>query len=191
MDPLASAAIRTVGAAAKAALGHYRPVGVARVGSAEDRAQSYRRLLDAVAYVVDTQILYFYRRRDAEAARGVWSWRRRAQFAALREDAWRTYTQAQHEVHAALLGVRLCAPVQVLDRAEALIDAVPRVYHLGTDKTLPESDYLAAHDSCNQAKCDYLEAARQDLSYNPRPWHLLRRYRERNHHRLAARLESG
>lgn len=78
---------------------------VARVGSAEDRAQSYRRFLDAIAHVMDTQIIYFYRRREAEAVEGRRHRRLHARLVDLREDALGNYNQAQHEVHAALLGI--------------------------------------------------------------------------------------
>lgn len=171
----------------KAALNRYRPVGVARVGSAEDRAQSYRRFLDAIAHVIDTQILYFYRRRDAEAAQ---SRRRRlhARLVELRDEAWRNHTQAQHEVHAALLGIRLCAPAPVLASAEDLVDAVPRFYPRDTWNTLPEDDFLTAHDQCSEVKSTFLDAARRDLAYNPRFWQLLRKYRERKYREQAGRL---
>ncbi|MGW3926483.1 hypothetical protein ACWECC_00055 [Streptomyces microflavus] len=187
MEPLAPAAIRAAGAVTKAALNRYRPVGVARVGSAEDRAQSYRRFLDAIAHVIDTQILYFYRRRDAEAPLGRRQRRLRAQLVELRDEAWRNYTQAQHEVHAALLGIRLCAPIPVLATAENLIEALPRFYQPGTHVTLAEENFLSTHDECAEVKASFLEAARHDLAYNPRFWQLLRKWRERKYREQAAR----
>ncbi|MFB7634658.1 hypothetical protein ACFC0M_27425 [Streptomyces sp. NPDC056149] len=186
MEPLAPAAVRAAGVVTKAALSRYRPAGVARVGSAEDRAQSYRRFLDAIAHVIDTQILYFYRRRDAEAVQGRRRRRLHARLVELRDEAWRNYTQAQHEVHAALLGIRLCAPTSVLAAAENLVRAVPRYYQPGTSVTLGEDDFLTAHDECAEVKAAFLEAARHDLAYNPRPWQLLRKWRERKYREQAA-----
>lgn len=186
MEPLVPTAVRAASTVTRAALSRYRPAGVARVGSAEDRAQSYRRFLDAVAHVLDTQILYFYRRRDVEAARGR-LWRRTPlRLVELRDEAWRNYGLAQHEVHAALLGMRLCAPVPVLAAAEDLVAAVPRFYQTGTRVTLTEEEFLAAHDDCTEAKAAYLEAARHDLAYNPRFWQLLRKWRERKHREQMA-----
>lgn len=105
MEPLTPAAVRAASVVTKAAISHYRPAGVPRVGSAEDRAQSYRRFRDAIAHVIDTQIVYFYRRRDAEAVEGRRHRRSHARLVDLREDALGNYNQAQHEVHAALLGI--------------------------------------------------------------------------------------
>lgn len=188
MEPLTPAAVRAASVVTKAALSRYRPVGVARVGSAEDRAQSYRRFLDTIAHVIDTQVLYFYRRLDADAVQQGWLQRRlQARRVELRDEAWRNYTQAQHEVHAALLGIRLCAPAPVLASAENLVEAVPRFYQPGTRVTLPEDDFLTAHDECAEAKAAFLEAARHDLAYNPRPWQLLRKRRERKYREQAAR----
>ncbi|MBT2404577.1 MULTISPECIES: hypothetical protein [unclassified Streptomyces] len=125
MDPLTPAVVRAAGTITGAALGRYRPVGVIRVGSAEDRAQSYRRFLDAVVYAADAQILYYYRRRDAAAISAIRRPRLRSRRNHLREQAWRHYTQAQIEVHAALLGVRLSAPTPVLAAAEHLVASIP------------------------------------------------------------------
>ncbi|MGP3691119.1 hypothetical protein ACTVZO_41710 [Streptomyces sp. IBSNAI002] len=186
MDPLAPAVVRAAGTIAGAALGRYRPVGVVRVGSAEDRAQSYRRFLDAVVHASDAQILYYYRRRDAEAVRGIRP-RLRLRRIHLREVAWRQYTQAQIEVHAALLGIRLCAPAPVLTAAEDLVASIPRFYRPGTRHTLPEQEYLTAHDQCTAAQAVFLEAARRDLDYHPRPWQLLRKRRERKYREQASR----
>lgn len=185
MDPLAPAAVRAAGTITGAFLGRYRPVGVARIGSAEDRAQSYRRFLDAVVQASDAQILYYYRRRDAKAVRGIRFPLLRSRRNHIREAAWRQYTQAQIEVHAALLGVRLCAPSPVLATAEELVDSIPRIYHTGTHHTVPEQEYLAAHDQRTTAQGTFLEAARRDLDYHPRPWQLLRKRREHKYREQA------
>ncbi|MFE0777997.1 hypothetical protein [Streptomyces sp. NPDC058861] len=186
MDPLTPAVVRAAGTITGAALGRYRPVGVVRVGSAEDRAQSYRRFLDAVVHATDAQILYYYRRRDAAAISAIRRPRLRSRRNHLREQAWGQYTQAQIEVHAALLGVRLCAPTPVLATAEHLVASIPRFYRPGTRHTLPEAEYLAAHDECTTAQHVFLEAARRDLDYHPRPWQLLRKRRERKYREQAA-----
>ncbi|MGC9501818.1 DUF4240 domain-containing protein [Streptomyces sp. WG7] len=62
---------------------------------------------------------------DAEAAQDRRLRRLHARLVELRDEAWRNYTQAQHEVHAALLGIRLCAPITVLIAVENLVGAVP------------------------------------------------------------------
>ncbi|MEV7695296.1 hypothetical protein AB0O62_02030 [Streptomyces sp. NPDC086779] len=156
------------------------------MGSPEDRAHSYRRFLDAHAHTMNAQILYYYCRRDVEAACGIGQRRARARLIELRDQAWGYYTQTQHEGHAALLGMRLCAPLPVLVAAEELSTALPRFYDPDTRKTLPVDDYQDALDQCTAAKWKFLDAARHDLSYNPRPWQLLRKWRERKHREAAA-----
>lgn len=182
MDPVVPAAVRATGSVTAAALGRYRPVGVARIGSPEDRAQAYRRLLDALAHVTNTQIIYFYTARDFryEQRRRVV---RRAYFYAAHRAAWHRYSDAQHEVHAAMLGVRLCAPAPVLAAAEAAVDGIPRPYDRKTFAPLDPEEFLTTHDHALDLRVAFLEEARRDLAYNPKPWQFLRKRRERKHRR--------
>jgi hypothetical protein len=66
----------------------------------------------------------------------------------------------------------------VLASAEELVESIPRFYRTGTRRTVPEDEYLAAHDLCTAAQGVFLEATRHDLAYNPRFWQLLRKRRE-------------
>ncbi|MEV8601118.1 hypothetical protein AB0465_14705 [Streptomyces griseoviridis] len=187
MEPLTPGAVRAASVVTKAAISRYRPAGVARVGSAEDRAQSYRRFLDAIAHVIDTQVVYFYRRRDAEAVEGRRHRRLHARPVDLREDTLGNYNQAQREVRAALLGIRLCAPAPVLAAAEDLVATIPRFYARDTKATLSVDDFATEHDQCAETKSAFLDAARRDLAYNPRPWQLIRKYKERKYREQATR----
>ncbi|MEU0942357.1 hypothetical protein ABZ379_06105 [Streptomyces canus] len=97
------------------------------------------------------------------------------------------YNQAQHEVRAALLGIRLCAPAPVLAAAEGLVAAIPRLYARDTKATLPVDDFATEHDQCAETKGAFLDVARRDMAYNPRPWQLIRKYKERKYREQAPR----
>lgn len=185
MEPgVVPATVRATGAIASAALGRYRPAGVARIGSPEDRAQAYRRFLNAIAYVGDTQVSYFYAFGERESASRA-SLLRRPYLLAVERLAWRRYCEAQYEVHGALLGVRLCASAPVLAAAEEAVKAIPRPWNLETRELLPEEEYLKSHDRAGAARTKFLEEARHDLAYNPKPWQFLRKRRERKHRKAS------
>ncbi|MGW4675917.1 hypothetical protein [Streptomyces sp. NPDC004324] len=185
MDPLTSAALRASGTITKAVLGRYRPVGVARVGSAEDRAHTYHRFLDGIAHAVDAQVLYFYRLH--ELVNSDEATNRQVEY---RDEAWRRYAEARSDLHAALLGMRLCAPTPVLSAAETLMHSIPNSYDRDTDNLIPEEEFVDAHNRCGVAKAAFLEVARRDLAYDPRPWQLLRKRREREHRKRSEQISS-
>jgi len=94
MAPVTGAAgLRATGSVSGALIGRYRPQhGVVRTGSAEDRAQAYRRFLDAIAQLTVAWTVHFYLSDKDEG------------------DRW---AAANVEYHGALLGIRMCAPAYV------------------------------------------------------------------------------
>ncbi|MET9122075.1 hypothetical protein [Streptomyces sp. NPDC004528] len=107
-----------------------------------------------------------------------------------RDEAWRRYAEARSDLHAALLGMRLCAPAPVLSAAETLMHPIPNSYDRDTDNLIPEEEFVDAHHRCGVAKAAFLEAARRDLAYDPRPWQLLRKRREREHRKRSEQISS-
>ncbi|MCX5097589.1 hypothetical protein OOK36_55125 [Streptomyces sp. NBC_00365] len=141
--------------------------------------------MDGIAHAVDAQVLYFYRLHEL-----VNSDEATNRLVEHRDEAWRRYAEARSDLHAALLGMRLCAPAPVLSAAEDLMDSIPRSHDRDTDDLVPEEDFVDAHNRCGVAKAAFLEAARRDLAYDPRPWQLLRKRRERKHREQSELISS-
>lgn len=184
MDPIAPAAVRASGSVTSALLGRNRSVGIARIGSAEDRAQAYHRFMEAAQRCTFTMFEYPMRRREATRA------------SPLRQPLWRLYRhwsaegartrmmQAQVELHAAFMGIHLCAPAPVREAAQKVMDGLPRF----EDRL---DDYISVFADHTEAQVEFLDAARHDLAYNPKPWQLLRKLRERRHQKEVERRYAG
>ncbi|MGW6405460.1 hypothetical protein [Streptomyces sp. NPDC055134] len=170
MEPstLGLTAVRSIGKIGSAALSRYKPVGVARIGSAEDRAQAYKRLLDAL---VHHQLAGQY-----------------AQVAATRDgndpmfvDSVNHVIATAAELLSALAGVQLCAPEYVIDAAQEAVDAAQ----------YPEGSDLAAY---KRSQVAFLDAARYDLEYSPKRWQVwtrrkAQRYATATRERLMQRTQ--
>ncbi|MFJ3086750.1 hypothetical protein [Streptomyces sp. NPDC086838] len=168
---VAAAGIKATGSVTSALIGRYRPTGVARLGSKEDRAEAYRRLLDAST----RSFAYCY------------------QFSHMRREAGRAATklllgqmpqmwEVTSELMGALHGVRLCGTVPVIATAEALITAT-------SDLELNEKDaarFQQQAEAVSVAQRAFLDACRKDLSYATKQWQLVRRYQERRYLRQQA-----
>lgn len=165
MDPTtgSAAGVRALSSIASAALNRYRPVGVARCGSPEDRAQAYRRLLDSVA---DLEITRSYWKAIGEHG-GISA-------SSLFSDASARVAAASSEALAAVRNVQLCAPAYVIAAAE---DAV-------------EAARTSDSDACNKAQARFLESARHDLDYNPKRWNLLARRKEKKFQKMQAQKQT-
>ncbi|MYU52089.1 MULTISPECIES: hypothetical protein [Streptomyces] len=174
MDPIAPAAVRASGSIASAIFGRNRSVGVARIGSAEDRAQAYHRFMEAAQLCTSTMFEYFMRRREATHP------------SPLRQPLWRIYRhwcaeqartrmfQAYAELQAAFMGIHLCAPPLVREAAQNVMDVLPRF------EERPD-DYMSVFADHAMGQTEFLLAARHDLAYNPKPWQFLRKRRERQY----------
>jgi hypothetical protein len=157
----------------------YRPIGVPRIGSAEDRVQAYRRYLDAVAqriasglYLGGLQRAYEEETNPDRAA----ILERRLDELGLRG----RYLESQTEIRAALMGMRLCAPPLVLDAADALLSAI------GFPNDHDESD-TKYFNALGNHEARFLDVACADLAYGPRWWQFLRKRRERQQRAVAQR----
>ncbi|MFI6150918.1 hypothetical protein [Streptomyces sp. NPDC051109] len=161
-----SAGIRAAGQVTASLMGRYRPQGVPRVGSAEERGQAYRRFLDAVARVGSAANWLNGQRtgpQDTVAEHTV-------------EEAIRRLTDAGDELLGAMSGIRLCAPAFVLEKAEALTRALP---NFGLDR----AEFQTAQKEFLAAQSAFLDVARHDLGYNPKwysvgAWWTARTYRK-------------
>ncbi|MEU8742979.1 hypothetical protein AB0C39_04950 [Streptomyces parvulus] len=157
MEPSSTVGVavaRSIGKIGSAALSRYKPVGVARVGSPEDRAQAYKRLLDAL---VHHQMAGQYA--NITAPRGVTD--------PLFVDAVNHLMTAGSELLAALAGVQLCAPGYVINTAQKAVDAAQS----------KEGD--EGIKRYRMAQVAFLEAARYDLEYNAKRWQLWKKRKAR------------
>ncbi|MFJ2922859.1 hypothetical protein [Streptomyces sp. NPDC087307] len=172
MTTLSSAALRSASTVAASALNRYRPVGVARIGSAEDRAQAYRRFLEA-AYHVDWNLTWFRELMPIREANGGDS-----------RDLIYRLLDAQAEMNCAMAGVRLCGSVYVIAAAEAVVKALP--------DPKDDDDVFEARSAefLGRATYTFLNAARRDLAYTPRWWQLLRKRKERKFREAQAGIVS-
>ncbi|MGW6910267.1 hypothetical protein [Streptomyces sp. NPDC054940] len=161
MDPgVSPSLIRAAGNVAGAAINRYRPVGVVRTGSSEDRAQAYRRFLDATTHV-GLNAAWFHGM-NHEGGKSAETYLL---------DLLPRLTQSGNELACALHGIRLCAPDYVIEAAEAAGEAVP---HLALRK--PEFD--EANNAFVAAQAAFLEAARHDLDYEPKWYSVMAKRRE-------------
>ncbi|MDX2709224.1 hypothetical protein PV350_41250 [Streptomyces sp. PA03-6a] len=163
MDPtLGPAAVRAAGNVASSFVNRYRPVGVVRVGSAEDRAAAYRRFLDGASQVSLQSSWYNKMHHDGGPAAD----------ALLVELVPRIVASAT-ELHCAHAGLLLCAPAYVIEAAEIVMRESPQIY-AGKDK------FKAAEEKFEAAIRDFLEVARHDLSYNPKSWQFWAKWKEKS-----------
>jgi len=162
---MVAAGVKSAGSIASAAIGRYRPAGVPRTGSSEDRAAAYQQLMDAIVHTHST--IYLFRHLQSELGE------RRAErvLTPHLSRAW----DASDALLCGLSAVRLRGTAEVIATAEAVVTAV-------SDLNLNEADDEAfgkRFDVVVAAQNAFLEAARTDLGYDARPWQLLRKRRER------------
>ncbi|MFJ8957312.1 hypothetical protein ACIRO1_45205 [Streptomyces sp. NPDC102381] len=161
---LAAAGIKATGSVTAALIGRYRPTGVPRLGSKEDRAEAYRRLLDASTRSFNYAFQFSHLQREAGRA---------AHKLLLGQlpQGW----EVSGELIGALHGVRLCGTVPVIAAAEALVTATGEL-------ELNEKDgsrFQQQAEAVVAAQGAFLDACREDLAYATKPWQLVRRYKER------------
>ncbi|MBY8868719.1 hypothetical protein [Streptomyces sennicomposti] len=162
---VAAAGIKATGSATSALIGHYRPTGVPRLGSKEDRAQAYRRLLDASTRSFGYAYQFAHLRREASG--------RAADKVLLGQlpQLW----EITSDLMGALHGVRLCGTVPVIAAAEDLVAAT-------SDLELNEKNgerFQQQAEAVVTAQGVFLDACREDLAYATKRWQLVRRYKER------------
>ena len=160
---MAAAGIKATGSVASALIGRYRPTGVPRLGSNEDRAEAYRRLLDASARSFGYAYQFAHLRREAgRAANKV--------LLGQLPQAW----ELSSELIGALQGVRLCGSVHVIAAAETLVAATGNLdlNEKNVDRSQQAEAVVAARDA-------FLDVCREDLAYSARWWQVRRRIKER------------
>ncbi|MEU1216619.1 hypothetical protein ABZ424_30310 [Streptomyces sp. NPDC005790] len=165
-----AAGLKAAGSITAALIGRYRPTGIPRLGSKEDRALAYRRLLDASTRSFNYAYQFSCLQREAGRA---------AHKLLLGQlpQAW----EVAGELIGALHGVRLCGTVPVIAAAEDLVATA-------SDLDLNEKDgarFQRLTEAFVAAQGVFLDACREDLAYSARRWQLIRRYRE--HRFLRAR----
>ncbi|WP_107450264.1 hypothetical protein [Streptomyces silvensis] len=160
----AAAGIKATGSVTAALIGRYRPAGVPRLNSKEDRVQAYRRLLDASTRSSNYAFQFAHMRREAGRAAD-------PLLLAQLPQLW----EVSSELISALNGVRLCGTLAVIAAAEDLVEATGAVEPNETNRERFEQQVAAAV----AAQATFLDSCRQDLSYATRRWQLLRRYQER------------
>ncbi|WP_309030399.1 hypothetical protein [Streptomyces alfalfae] len=168
---VAAAGIKATGSVSAALIGRYRPTGIPRLGSKEDRAQAYRRMLDASTRCFSFAYQFAHLQREVG---------RPAHKLLLGQipQVW----EVSGEVIAALHGVRLCGTVAVVATAEDLVTAT-------IDLDLNERSgarFQQQADKVVAAQGAFLDACREDLSYAARWWKPVRWYKERRFLRQQA-----
>ncbi|MER7662651.1 hypothetical protein [Streptomyces sp. NPDC096193] len=168
---VAAAGIKATGSVTAALIGRYRPAGVPRLGSKEDRAEAYRRLLDALTRSFNYAFQFSHLQREVGRA---------AHKLLLSQlpQAW----EVSGELIGALHGVRLCGTLPVIAAAEDLVAAT-------SDLELNEKDSARFQQQCAAvvtAQGAFLDVCREDLAYATKRWQLLRRYNERRFLRQQA-----
>jgi hypothetical protein len=180
---VAAAGARTAGAVAGAAIGRYRPAGVPRTGSSEDRAAAYQRLLDAATATQNTLYQFWYIPKDAgeKAAesygallRTLMQTRGRLQGYATLQPHTAMMLNAGADILSALGAVRLRGTLTVIAAAENLVRAIGDI----DINTSDDDAFHTAFAATVTAYDAFLTAARTDLGYDTKPYQLLRRYRE-------------
>ncbi|MGP3991781.1 hypothetical protein [Streptomyces sp. 3N207] len=138
-----------------------------RLGSNEDRAGAYRRLLDASARSFGYAYQFTHVRCEAgQAANKV--------LLDQLPQAW--------ELTGALQSVRLCGSVQVIAAAETLVAATGDL-----DLNAKSADrFQQQADAVVAARDAFLDVCREDLAYTARWWQIRRRIKERRFLRKQA-----
>lgn len=187
---LAAAGIKSAGSVTSAAIGRYRPAGVPRTGSTEDRAAAYERLLNAATAAQST--LYLFRRipkdtSDQRAEEAPLLLRALARQMGKRDGAdalvphLGRILDSGHELIAALGAVRLRGTIAVIAAAENLVNAVSDV-----ETSASDDDFDTAFRATVTTYNAFLDAARADLGYDTKPYQVLRRRREKKFLRRQA-----
>ncbi|MGW7276542.1 hypothetical protein ACWGH5_39365 [Streptomyces sp. NPDC054864] len=161
---VAAAGIKATGSVASALIGRYRPTGVPRLGSNEDRAQAYRRLLDASARSFGYAYQFSHLRREAgRAANKI--------LLSQLPQVW----ELSSELISALQDVRLCGSVHVIAAAENLVTATSNL-----DLNEKTADcFQQQAEAVVAARDSFLDVCREDLAYTASWWQVLRRRKER------------
>lgn len=162
---IAAASVKSAGSITSAIIGRYRPAGVPRTGSTEDRAAAYQRLLDAVTTAHST----VYQFRHVQQTVG-----ERKSEAALLPHIGRLFDSGA-ELLAALGAVRLRGTITVIAAAETLVSEVSDLDMNDKDDEHFGAQFRTVVDAQNA----FLNAARADLGYDTRWYQVQRRRRER------------
>ncbi|MGO4747054.1 hypothetical protein AB4212_00140 [Streptomyces sp. 2MCAF27] len=162
---VAAAGIKATGNVTSALIGRYRPTGTPRLGSREDRAQAYRRLMDASTRAFGYAYQFAHLRREAKRA---------ADKVLLGQvpQLW----EISSDLISALHGVRLCGSVPVIAAAETLVEAT-------SDLDLNEKNaarFQRKAEAVVTAQEAFLDVCREDLAYTVRWYQVLRRRKERH-----------
>jgi hypothetical protein len=160
----AAAGVKAAGNMVSAAIGRYHPAGVPRTGSREDRATAYRRLLDASTRAFAYTYMNNHMKREA-------GWAAYGYLKGQMPLGW----EISAELIGALHGVRLCGTLPVIDAAEDTVSTA-------SDMNFGEKDgavFQKAADAFVVAQKAFLDACREDLGHNAKPWQLLRRRSEK------------
>ncbi|MER6696155.1 hypothetical protein ABT289_03095 [Streptomyces fimicarius] len=161
---VATAGIKAAGGPLGALIGRYRPSGVPRLGSREDRAGAYNRMLDASTRTLAYSYQFANLRREAG----------RASYKLLTAQIpvmW----EISSDLISALNGVRLCGSVQVIDAAEKLVTAAG---NLDLNERKGDRFQIQA-EAVVAAQKTFLDTCREELAYNARWYQLLRKRKER------------
>ncbi|WP_326597130.1 hypothetical protein [Streptomyces sp. NBC_01803] len=171
---VATSGMRAASSAARVLASRYRPVGVPRIGSKEDRAEAYRLMLDASTRAWQTAYFVAAMRTQGRAAE---------RFAVARlPQAF----DAATELVCALGRVRLCGTVPVIHAAEELVKATSDLDMNARGAAFQEkSDVVVAR---HQA---FVDACRADLAYRARKWWWPRKSKERQNRRQPAPEVAG
>lgn len=155
MEPTSAIALGIRAAKAVVDRFRYTPVGVVRTGSTEDRAQVYRRFLNAAtrAGMTATAPATAAAAAEAEDPEGI-----SAPFVS--EVAMRSSDYVM-ELTCALQAIRLCAPQDLVAAAEDVYEALPKEAPTEFESWYPA--YLGKQK-------EFLNLARDDLSYAPGWW---------------------
>ncbi|MEU6332001.1 hypothetical protein ABZ851_32810 [Streptomyces sp. NPDC047049] len=169
---VAAAGIKATGSVTSALIGRYRPTGVPRLGSKEERREAYVRLLDSSARAFG----YGYQMAHLSREAG------RAADKLLLGQLPRVW-EITSDLIGALNGVQLCGSLPVIAAAEALVTAI-------SDLELNESAARFQQQSAAvvAAREAFLDACREDLAYTTRWWQIRRRLGER---RFLRRQQTG
>ncbi|TRV73328.1 hypothetical protein FKN01_27535 [Streptomyces sp. 130] len=170
---VATAGIKAAGGPLGALMGRYRPAGVPRLGSREDRAGAYRRMLDASTRSFAHSYQFANLRREAGRAS-------HKLLVAQMPAMW----EISSDLISALNGVRLCGSVQVIAAAENLVAAAG---DLDLNERKANRFQLQA-EAVVDAQKTFLDTCREELSYNARWYQFLRKRKEK---RFLRQLTAG
>lgn len=165
---VAAAGIKATGSVTSALIGRYRPTGVARLGSKEDRRGAYVRLMDSSARSFNYAYQFAHLQREVRGAGKV-----------LVGKVLLGQLPQMWEINSELIGalneVRLCGTTSVVAAAEALVGAT-------SDLVLNEKSadrFQQQAEAVTAARTAFLDVCREDLGYTTHWWQVRRRREER------------